>query len=86
MRLSVFMESNGIDDNEMAALLSKERIAGGRLPIHRSTVTRYRLLTLIPRWDDMTLIFRVSRGAVAPNDWLDPSLAELAANRNQPDA
>lgn len=86
MRFSDLMDRIGADDGQMADLLSRLRAKDGRPPIHRTTIGRYRRGLTVPRWDDMTLIFQVSNGMCAPNDWLPAGLAKLAANRDQSNA
>jgi len=71
MRISDWMESEGITDDDLAARLTAAGVA-----CDRSQISKYRRGVIRPRWRVIRLIRDLSNGAVSANDFLDLETAE----------
>jgi transcriptional regulator with XRE-family HTH domain len=69
MKLSDYLEANGITDAEFAALIRKDR----------SSVTRLRSGDTKPSWDTAQKIAEVTNGVVTPNDFISVETSTEAA-------
>lgn len=71
MRISAWMENEGVDDAELAA-----RLSAAGVTCDRSQVSRYRRGVIRPSWRMIRVIRDLSGGAVSANDFLDLETAE----------
>lgn len=60
MTLAQFMELSGFSDNDVATTIN----------VNRSTVNRIRRARQRPDWPTLDALYRWTKGAVAPNDFL----------------
>jgi hypothetical protein len=66
MQLSDWMIRHGVDDDEMAARLSKR----GDITCDRSTVSRYRRKRMRPSWPMIEVIKEVTGNKVTADDFV----------------